>query len=1195
MADLTIDRAQLEIVIKNDDSRRRIRELEEDSRSLTKEMKQLEKQGKKDTAEWHAKAAALKRNKYELDGLVNQIGLTGLSMKELKKRQGELNAIMNAMDPRTPEYKKLQVQLDAVNGRMRELKTKSQSAGTSLNNMANGFNKYFGIATAFAASITGIALGFRKLANDVAAMDDVYSDVMKTTGKTREEVIGLNEEFKKMDTRTSRESLNMLARDAGKLGINGTRDILDFVDAGNQINVALGEDLGDDAIKNIGKMVGVYKDASTELQNLGLKEQMLAVGSAVNQLGASSTASEPYLVAFAGRLGGIAKQANISMSAILGFGSALDQDMQAVEMSATALQKFIMKIMEDPAKFAKIAGLEVTKFSNLLKTDANSAIIQVLSAMRDKGGFQEMIPIFQDMGLDGARAVGVLSSMAGSIDKVTAAQKIANQAMVEGTSVTAEYNIKNNNLNAQLDKAKKNFQEKALILGESLTPALIKSTNGLSYLIKALVAAPDFYRRNEVAIILLIGAFLALQAAKIKVIAASLVEHLTLKTGIGLKIKDAIILKALLIQEQYRLALIGKTTVAQKAAAIATTTLKTAMAALGGPIGLAILAVTGLIAAIKLYDKYSAESMRLESLNRVRIKETSEANDLLTARYNAQQTAVSGLNKLNAEQILKLKSLTESTIKQAEAELLVAKTRQILTRNENTKTSVWQDVKNVLLSMGVASSVVQRTLADAAKNGAEAATEMDENIQKMGESINNLKQQNTELSNIVNAESNADAITINVKTTATQLEEKARLLGIALKNVAMESEDYTRISNKLAEVNKLLKTSTDETTEGNAKLLASYEKLSAAISVYKTQLTNLVTAGDISAAMGVGALLAQLENSKKYIDEIVAAGGNLEAVIDKVRISISDEGLKPEEAAGDWVKNMMDDFQTALDTEVEPLVLPEMDPLPTPKFDGNFYLDQVKTVSGAAFDIWKNNADARVDYELSALDKAMNRELSNKNLTEEQKDKIREKYAKKERAIKTEAFKKQKVADIIRATIDGTLAVIKAGVLTPLGISTAIANAAMITVIASQKVPQFAKGKYAVTGKDDNRTYHADYVGTPSTGIYTRPSLFAENGAEMIIDAPTTSRMQANAPGLIRAIYRMAGKTTQFADGKYPETMPDINYSIPATDNHLTVTIDRLNLTLDKLLKDGLISKIVYQDLMNFDAKVTDIEQQSMF
>ena len=50
-----------------------------------------------------------------------------------------------------------------------------------------------------------------------------------------------------MDTRTTRESLNELAVDAGKLGIEGSKNILDFVDAGNQINVALSEDLGADA------------------------------------------------------------------------------------------------------------------------------------------------------------------------------------------------------------------------------------------------------------------------------------------------------------------------------------------------------------------------------------------------------------------------------------------------------------------------------------------------------------------------------------------------------------------------------------------------------------------------------------------------------------------------------------------------------------------------------------------------------------------------------------------------------------------------------------------------------------------------------------------------------------------------------------------------------------------------------------
>ena len=39
----------------------------------------------------------------------------------------------------------------------------------------------------------------------------------KYTGMTREEVKGLNEEFRKMDTRTPTEKLNALAADAGRI------------------------------------------------------------------------------------------------------------------------------------------------------------------------------------------------------------------------------------------------------------------------------------------------------------------------------------------------------------------------------------------------------------------------------------------------------------------------------------------------------------------------------------------------------------------------------------------------------------------------------------------------------------------------------------------------------------------------------------------------------------------------------------------------------------------------------------------------------------------------------------------------------------------------------------------------------------------------------------------------------------------
>ncbi len=55
--------------------------------------------------------------------------------------------------------------------------------------------------------LDGMTGKLKDLATKAAEMDDVYSDVQKTTGLTREEVAQLNEEFKKIDTRTSREEL----------------------------------------------------------------------------------------------------------------------------------------------------------------------------------------------------------------------------------------------------------------------------------------------------------------------------------------------------------------------------------------------------------------------------------------------------------------------------------------------------------------------------------------------------------------------------------------------------------------------------------------------------------------------------------------------------------------------------------------------------------------------------------------------------------------------------------------------------------------------------------------------------------------------------------------------------------------------------------------------------------------------------
>lgn len=421
--------------------------------------------------------------------------INGASLKELNSAAKQLRSEINKLTPGTQEFITKSKQLQEVNTRITQLKgsfkglvTEEKAATISLKGLADGFNKYFGMVTAGIAAITGLSMAFRKASQDAAAMDDAYSQVRKTTGLTREEVEQLNEAFKKMDTRTSREELNKMAYEAGKLGFTGVENIRQFVEAADIINVALGDVLGEGATLEIAKLAQVFAQSTAALDNLDLKGRMLAVGSAVNQLGKESTASESYMVEFLGRLGGVATQAGLSADQILGYASALDQMKQKVEMSATAFQKLIQQMIKKPEEFVDAARMPLEDFKKMLETDMNGAIHRVLEGFNEMGGFTELVPLFKDMGLDGARAASVIASLAANLDKVSAAQETANEHIQLGTSMTREYEIMNSSLQAQLEKARKEFKDASETLGKSLNPVMLKSTKAVTYIIKALAA-----------------------------------------------------------------------------------------------------------------------------------------------------------------------------------------------------------------------------------------------------------------------------------------------------------------------------------------------------------------------------------------------------------------------------------------------------------------------------------------------------------------------------------------------------------------------------------------------------------------------------------------------------------------------------------------------------------------------------------
>lgn len=496
---LKVDKVQLEIIMKTDTTRAEIIKTEDLVKSLTKDIKNLKKSG--DDAGAVLKKQELDAAKKKLDDLRSSIDLNGKTMRELQKEAKVLAIQLNNLTPGSEKWVELNGQLAKVTNRISELKGKTQESEGFFSTFTGGFNKVFYALIPLISLLTSFGYAVGQVVQKTAELEDLYADVSKTTGLTHDQVSKLNEDFKKMDTRTSRESLNKLAVDAGKLGIEGRKNILDFVDAGNEINVALGEDLGADAVKNIGKMVGVFDKVTDQLKNKDLKGQMLAVGSAVNSLGQASSASEEYLVDFAGRLGGVASQAKLSLSDILGFGSQLDQDMQHVEMAATSFQNFIMKMMAEPAKFAKLAGLNVKEFTTLIRTDTNAAIKEMLTALNQGGGFEKLIPVFNAMNLDGSRAVGVLSAMAAGINKIDDAQKLANQSMADGTSITNEYNVKNNNFAASLEKAKKQFLEASYALGQSLIPLITSVTNGAIGFTKALIELVKWVGENKTLIL----------------------------------------------------------------------------------------------------------------------------------------------------------------------------------------------------------------------------------------------------------------------------------------------------------------------------------------------------------------------------------------------------------------------------------------------------------------------------------------------------------------------------------------------------------------------------------------------------------------------------------------------------------------------------------------------------------------------
>lgn len=514
------------------------------------------------------------------------------SIRDLEYSIKALNQQMQGMERGTENFKQMERQAKQLKAELQAVRAEGVAQESWIKRSADWFNRMQGIALGAVAAISGITFTVKKCVEEYAKMDDEMTNVRKYTGQAADEVERMNEDFQKMDTRTPRQKLNQLAEDAGRLGITSTAAVEDFVDGADKINVALGDDLGDKAVSQIGKLAQMFGEDKTK----GLRGAMLATGSAVNELAQNSSASAGYLVDFTARVAGVGKQAGFTQAQIMGLASVLDQNMQQDETAATAVQNLLAKMFQDSAKFAKIAGLNVKEFANTLKEDANGALLQFLAAMRVKGGFADLAPMFEEMKMDGSRATGVLTVLADKLDDIKTAQNLANEAYSEGKSVLNEFETQNESVQAQLDKASKKFLDLSIELGQKLYPAARYCISAASLGVRALSTLVDFVKDYWRILIVLTAAIVTYTAvSKAKLIAEK---------------AQMAWLNIMILREKAHLVLVGLKTSALKTMAIVqmalTREIKLTTAAqmlwnkvlLANPITAVIAVVAGLTAAI---------------------------------------------------------------------------------------------------------------------------------------------------------------------------------------------------------------------------------------------------------------------------------------------------------------------------------------------------------------------------------------------------------------------------------------------------------------------------------------------------------------------------------------------------------------------------------------------------------------------
>lgn len=377
--------------------------------------------------------------------------------------------LRSEMDSAIKEVKRLNkelVSLEKTSGKNTKSFKESEESYKRIGKSVSSLTKQLGaLATAYLSF-----QGAKELISTTSDLEKGFIEISKTTGITGDSLKVLEDDIFNLSTSmagVSVEELQGVAATAGQLGIQGSKDILEFTRVISMMGTAtdLTAEQAAEAMAGLGKSLGV---PIQEFERLG---------STIDKVSDNSNASAANLVEYSQRIAGMGKTFGLTADEVIALGATLKDVGISAELGGTAISKVMLKMVRDTKGFADASGVEFGQFAQLIENKPVKALEVFLTSLSklSKGA---KIQVLDDLKLTSSGAIQTVLKLSDGVDSLTKNLNTAKTEWKTNTALMKSYTTASSGFDAQMDTFYNQVKDLAYKIGEDLLPGLKDAVKG---------------------------------------------------------------------------------------------------------------------------------------------------------------------------------------------------------------------------------------------------------------------------------------------------------------------------------------------------------------------------------------------------------------------------------------------------------------------------------------------------------------------------------------------------------------------------------------------------------------------------------------------------------------------------------------------------------------------------------------------